>query len=558
MDKIIISDEKRPGGLLGTEIWNVEDTQKRIWAVSINDILNLVDVDTTKELILPIATPINAEVAGAELTINSRPDDYVANVQSNITITVASQPNINIQSTGNITVSGTPLITKTYSSGTITITDTPSDGQLLTIGSDIYTFRTVANSPFEIEISADNTTQAENIVSTITADGVLLIASNLLGVVTVTTTVEGIAGDSVIFSSNGTGCALTGSGYLTGFAPETITVYDQVFNFVPLRTIAGEITISANNTTQATNIKNAINLDLTEVIATSLLGVVSLTAINEAPFVGTGGDVIILEEDATGIAVSGSGTLENGQNAGILTVLLDTYTFVDETAIPGVLEINLGADEEGTAANIASLVSHPSFTQEADSATVIFTASALTPGTNGDGLAIQSDLTGAITGSGVTSGGVDEVKSYLTINGIDYIFASSTGDMPIVDYPNCAPVTTANAASMTVIAAALVAKLKLDTVAFSTTSVSNTNEVITLNYKQAGIAGNDITYVNNLVVAGDITETGVSDGLLTGGINGTPGKKNQVVFEDGDLFICADTNLTVTNANWVSTTLTTF
>jgi hypothetical protein len=228
--------------------------------------------------------------------------------------------------------------------------------------------------------------------------------------------------------------ASTGTITVTGtpVAEETLTVFDQVFTFKAARAIAGEITINANNDTQATNIKDAILADITEAIPSitaGTLNVVNLVSINTAPYHGVGGDVIALTEVATGIAVSGAGTL---------------------------------------------------------------------------------------------TGGVNEVRSYLTINGVNYTFGSTVGDDSLEVYPNDVPVVTAAAAAMGDIATALATALKLDVNTFIQADVTVVNENITAKYKEYGTSGNFIAYVNHLQVAGDITTTGIVGGLFTGGSVVTP------------------------------------
>lgn len=86
----------------------------------------------------------------------------------------------------------------------------------------------------------------------------------------------------------------------------------QVFHFKAARSGAGEITIDADNTIQAHNIVTAITADIpSTVTATHSLGVVTLTAVS----IGSLGNSIVLTTDATGVAVSGSGTLSGGITA---------------------------------------------------------------------------------------------------------------------------------------------------------------------------------------------------------------------------------------------------
>jgi hypothetical protein len=187
--------------------------------------------------------------------------------------------------------------------------------------------------------------------------------------------------------------------------------------------------------------------------------------------------------------------------------------------------------------------------------TVIFTAVAA--GTAGDGITVTADDT-RITGDGNTSGGVDEVISYIEINGINYIFSDVAGDDPTVEYPTHVKVATAAGATTTQIATAWVVALKLDASVFSATSVSNTDNIVTGNHKDGGVTGTEVTYTNHLVTAGDITVTGVVGGTFSGDVNGTPGYKGQMYFDGTDLYICGATDLTTTNDNWKKATLVTY
>ena len=506
-------------------------------------------------LSIPIDTPVNAVAAGFEATIVARPADYVANVQSSKTITVASQPRVNVQATGTITVTGTPALTYTQATGTITITDTPVAEETFVIGDETYTFKAAANSAFEVTIDANNTTQAENIVTTITADSTYVDADNTDGVVTITAKTAYLAelGNDIDLTESATGVAVSGAKLAGGLteAEETLNVGEHEFTFVALRSQPGEITISSDNNTQASNIATALLDMVDDVTALASTNTVVVTAV----VAGTAGNALALTESAAGIAVSGSGTLAGGVDADTIVVDTKTYTFIANGETPADDEISIGTTTSLTAESIAHIVDADAdittLTADHSSNTVIFTAVAA--GTSGDGITITADDT-RITGDGDTAGGVDEVRNYLTINVINYTFCETGGADPTVAYPTDVKVATAAGATTTQVATALVAALKTDTSIFSNTSVSNEDNVITANHKTKGTLGNDTTYVNNLGTPGNITVTGITGGKFTGGVNGTPGTAGDTFFESGSLWICNTTNETSTNDNWLEFT----
>lgn len=507
------------------------------------------------ELTIPLDTPVNAVAAGFEATVVARPEDYVANVQSSITITVATQPITNTNAYGTITVTGTPALTYTQATGTITITDTPVAEETFVIGDETYTFKAAANSAFEVTIDANNTTQAENIVTTITADSTYVDADNTDGVVTITAKTAYLAelGNDIDLTESATGVAVSGAKLTGGLteAEETLNIGEHEFTFVALRSQPGEITISADNNTQASNIAIALLDIVDDVTAEASTNTVVVTAV----VAGTAGNALTFTESATGIAVDGSGTLENGVDADTLVVDNVTYTFIANGETPSATEIPLGTTVDLTAKSISDIVNADTnittLTAAYSTNEVQFTAVAL--GTSGDGITITADDT-RITGDGNTANGVDEVRNYLTINGINYTFCVTAGAYPSEDYEDDVPVATALGATTTQVAAALVAALKTDTSVFSNTSVSNEDNVITANHKTKGTLGNDTTYVNNLGTPENITVTGITGGKFTGGVDGTPGTEGETYFESGSLWICNDTDETTTNDNWLEFT----
>lgn len=100
--------------------------------------------------------------------------------------------------------------------GTITITDTPVADEVFVIGDETFTFKASASAAFEVTIDADNTTQAENIVTAITNDSTYVSASNTLGVVDLEAKVGYLAelGNAIALTESATGVAVSGIGTL--------------------------------------------------------------------------------------------------------------------------------------------------------------------------------------------------------------------------------------------------------------------------------------------------------------------------------------------------------
>jgi hypothetical protein len=114
--------------------------------------------------------------------------------------------------------------------------------------------------------------------------------------------------------------AATGTITISGtpVANETFVVGTQTFTFKVARAVAGEVTISAVNATQAANIVAAITADIPSTATASALGaVVTVTATTA----GVAGNLIVFTEAATGVAVSGSGRLSGG--SGFVTGQID-------------------------------------------------------------------------------------------------------------------------------------------------------------------------------------------------------------------------------------------
>jgi phage tail sheath gpL-like len=123
----------------------------------------------------------------------------------------------------------------------------------------------------------------------------------------------------------------------TPVAGELLTIGAQSFVFAAARTGIGsfEITINANNTTQAANAKAAINADVVNVTSDNVDGVLTVTAAVK----GTSGNVIVLSTNATGTAVSSvsDGKLDGGVNG---TVGVANETCCDGSYLYHAIAVN--------------------------------------------------------------------------------------------------------------------------------------------------------------------------------------------------------------------------
>lgn len=234
---------------------------------------------TSANLVLPIKTPVNAIAATGSVTF------------------VGGVPNVhvdNVDATGAITITGTPI-----------------EDEHLIVGAIEFHFKAAPSGPGEILIDVDNTIQAANIVDAITSDLVTVTATNLLGVVALTSVAPGVAGNALLLTTNATGVSVSGSGILEGgidHLHETVVIGSQEFVFVTARTIPGDVTVGVDEDTTAHNLTAAINLDTPAVSAGHVAGVVTITAVVR----GAAGNAITLSESATNTTISAGGSLAGG------------------------------------------------------------------------------------------------------------------------------------------------------------------------------------------------------------------------------------------------------
>ena len=212
--------------------------------------------------------------------------------------------------------------------------------QYFNAGAQKFTFVTAGTALGNVVISANNTTQAENIVTSLTRDLATVTSGNLAGVVTITSVAHRVAGNAIVLTESADGVAVSGAGFLAGGVDEVLEQFVMIgankYVFVAAETAPLQVAISANNTTQAENIVAAITADDAVCNAANLAGVVTVSS----KVLGTAGNSIALSASATGVAASAS-TLLNG-TAG--TVGLANEICADGTYLYHCTAANTAAD----------------------------------------------------------------------------------------------------------------------------------------------------------------------------------------------------------------------
>ena len=350
-------------------------------------------------LALPVKTPVNAVAASGVVTFTGTPLAHVTNVNAY----------------GTATITGTPVSTANVdATGTVTITGTPVLNEELVVGAQTFAFKVLRTGIGEITIDIDSTAQAANIVAAIAADLITVTATNTLGVVHITAVAHGAAGNSLALTTNATGIAVSGSGTLTGGVTavvQTLVVGAQTFTFKASGIATGDIVISATPAIQAANIVTSITRDLATVTAVQGTGgnthVVTITAVAA----GTAGNSLTLTTNATGVAVSGAGTLANGTNHVHESIFVGTQEFIFVTTRTGAgsFEITVNANNTTQGDNLVAALADVSNVTATNSSGAV-TVTAATKGVIGNLIVLSETATGTAVSSvtgGKLDGGID-------------------------------------------------------------------------------------------------------------------------------------------------------
>jgi len=205
----------------------------------------------------------------------------------------------------------------------------------------------------------------------------------------------------------------SGTATITGtpIVNEVLVVGAQTFTFKAAGTATGDIVISATPAIQAANIVTSTTRDLATVTAVQGTGgsthVVTFTAVAA----GIAGNSLALTTDATGVAVSGAGTLANGVDHVHETVTVGTQEFIFVTLRSGAGSFQITVNSNNTTQGdnlVAALADVANVT--AVNATGTVTVTAATKGVAGNLIALSETATGTAVSSvtgGKLDGGID-------------------------------------------------------------------------------------------------------------------------------------------------------
>lgn len=245
--------------------------------------------------------------------------------------------------------------------------------------------------------------------------------------------------------------------------------------------------------------------------------------------------------------------LAGGQNADTLVIGVETYTFLANGSTPAALSIVLGTTVTLTNSAIVALGGLTNVIVSAGSTVTKFLITHKVVSAVNNGYVVTPDGT-RITGTANLAGGVTAVRNYITVGSKFYTF-TTTGDGtdPATDYPGSVRVDSANGeADMSAIATVLAAAIDTDALWV----VSRDTATVTVNclVKGAGNVGagtgNFTKFENHLATAGNVTSANFATGLMTSGVDGTPGYIGQVYCSAVNMYVCNSNDYSVTNTGW--------
>lgn len=210
-----------------------------------------------------------------------------------------------IAATGQITLT-TNVLAAVAATGSFTVASVPSDGDTVTVGGTVITFRAASPGANEVLIGGTVNATASALAPVINAlANVSAVASGAS--VNITAATAGTTGNSITLATSSANVTRSGATLTGGTAAHTVTVAGSTFTFVSTAPGAAEVQQGGTTTVSATNLAAKLTA-LATVNAASAAAVVTVTAATA----GEDGNLIAMSKSGTNIALSGA-TLTGGE-----------------------------------------------------------------------------------------------------------------------------------------------------------------------------------------------------------------------------------------------------
>lgn len=198
--------------------------------------------------------------------------------------------------------------------GIITFSGLPTATQTVTVGSTVYTFVASAPGTNDVLIGVDAAATRDNLLAKLLLNvQVSSAASGAAGILV--KPLGGVSGAPVAMSETATNVVIAWNATITfasqPTAAQTIIVGANTYTFRVVA--AGDVPLGSSSTLTRDSLLLALATNTAVVAAASGTLVVALTA--STP--GVAGNLIVLTEAATNVAVSGSGTLASGADKAV-------------------------------------------------------------------------------------------------------------------------------------------------------------------------------------------------------------------------------------------------
>ncbi len=339
----------------------------------------------------------------------------------------------NVYAFGALTLAS--AVANTFSTGTVTCA-TAIQGNTATINGLTYTG--VDGSPAdatEFSVDTGNNETAISLANAVNTDGRSgtlgdVSASPSSAVVTLTSDVDGVAGDATTLVSSGATLAVSGATFASGVDAVTCDINGLVYTATD-GSKAGDNTlfdISGTDIQAAADMVDSITNDSRQPgtsgnISAANGGTAVVTATTDVDGVA-GNSVILTSSDGVLLAVTGAGTLTGGVAADLIVVNGLTYTAIAGSKGGDNTLFSIDTSNDAAATDLADSVTNDSRSGVLDDVTGSATTDTVTctqtvAGVGGNATTLTSTGGGRVILSGATfSGGTD--ADFAIVNGLTY------------------------------------------------------------------------------------------------------------------------------------------